>query len=524
MAKLGTIKTLYQNHRRTTLVLALAAGAVIILAAFSLNGRTQAQYFSAEVEQGDIVQVVNATGTIDAVTTVEVGSQVSGYIAELGADFNSQVRKGDIVARIDSAPVEARVLQADANLASARANLKGLEADMAAANANVNKSRAALREAKFNLERSQELLDQGITSAQQHESVKVQDETAQANLEAAQAQIRQIEARKEQGRAQVRQQQAQLQQARLDLEHTIIRAPIDGTVIARNVDLGQTVAASFSAPTLFTIAQDLTKMLVYAKTDEADVGKIQAGAETTFTVDSFPGLTFRGFVKEVRMNATVVQNVVTYDTIVEFENPDRRLLPGMTAYITIPVAEARGVVKVPNGALRFEPDISDEEKAALCEEYGLSPTCGPKETEEKKAAADGEDSEGTEGERGDGEHGNSGGADRRAERERFQNMSPQERGRMRQQFMARRNQGGGEGGHQRPRARPKATWQVVWKQTPRKTLEPMRIKVGLTDFTFTALLEGELEPGEELIIGQSNGSGSTGRGSSRNLRRGFRRF
>ncbi|MFQ5927860.1 MAG: efflux RND transporter periplasmic adaptor subunit, partial [Terriglobia bacterium] len=349
--------TFIRQHRRTSLAVSGLLVGILIFAAFRFFRAGEVQYFTAEAKNGDVQAIVQATGTINAVTTVDVGSQVSGMIAELYADFNSTVKKGELVARIDPAIFRTRVLQAEADLANAEAGVKSLEADAIASEANLEKTRAALREAELNRQRTLELFEQGIASVEQRDSIQIAYETAVANLRAAAAQIKQAHARLEQQQAQVKQRRAQLEQARLDFQHTVIRAPIDGTVIARNVDVGQTVAASLQAPTLFTIAQDLTQMLVYAKTDESDVGKIRVGAEASFKVDSFPKETFRGQVEQIRMNAYQVQNVVTYDTIIRFGNPDRKLLPGMTAYVTIPIASARNVVKIPNGALRYRPEL-----------------------------------------------------------------------------------------------------------------------------------------------------------------------
>ena len=500
-------KTFYRRHRRATLLLGIAAAVVVFFAGFWTWSSGDVQYFTAPVEQGDIQALVNATGTINAVTTVQVGSQVSGMVAELSVDFNSRVQKDEVIARIDPALFRTRVLQAEADLASAEAGVKSVDADLAVAQANVERTAAGLREAELNLRRTLQLFEQGIASAEQRDSVQIAQETAAANQRAAEAQIIQTRARGDQARAQVKQRQAQLEQARVDLEHTIIRAPIDGTVVARNVDRGQTVAASLQAPTLFTIAQDLTKMLVYCKTDESDVGRIRLGALATFKVDSFPYDTFRGHVTQVRMNAYTVQNVVTYDTIVEFDNPDRKLLPGMTAYVTIPVANARDVLKIPNGALRFTPDLLEEERRALLRKYGLlgepprppEGTVQAKETEPKREGS----SAGPAGSAGQGMSE----ADRAKMRERFQNMSEEERARMRAEFMARRAAGGkAESGFQGPpRSGPGAegAYQVVWKLNPDNSLQPLRVKTGLTDFTFTALLEGELKPGDKVIIGQT---------------------
>ncbi|MGH9862354.1 MAG: efflux RND transporter periplasmic adaptor subunit [Candidatus Acidiferrales bacterium] len=483
-----------RGHRRASVALAAALVAAVLIGVFALSRRSDVQYFTSTVEEGDIIATVQATGTIGAVTTVQVGSQVSGRIDSILVDFNSQVKKGQLVARIDSAPFQARLLQAEADLASAQAGVKSLEADLAAARANLEKARAGLREAELKRKRTVELFEQGIASQQEREAADVAYETAQANQSAAEAQINQTQARVEQGRAGVKQSQARLEQARLDLQNTFIQAPIDGTVIARNVDVGQTVAASLQAPTLFTIAQDLTQMQVYAKTDESDVGRIRVGVDASFKVDSFPQDSFRGSVKQVRMNAYQVQNVVTYDTIVEFENPEGKLLPGMTAYVTIPVATARGVVKIPNGALRYTPDLAEKERRALLAKYNLlAPPAGP---DNGQGTVHAQEQKGGEAGAGQGRSGDF--------RERLQKMSPEERAQMQARWQARQAQGNAEGGSPMgPRSTPPASEQILWKLRPDNTLQPVRVKTGVTDFTFTALVEGELRPGDKVVIGQT---------------------
>src|SRR5260370_37912883 len=295
-----------------------------LFAAFGLNRSTQAQHFTAKVERGDIHDVVDATGTINAVITVQVGSQVSGTIAKLNVDFNSRVHKVDIVALIDPALFQGALLQASAALDNAKANL-------VAAKANLDKATATAQQTKADYARTAQLSTDKIMSQQQLDLAKANYDSANAGVGAAVANARQDE-------AQVSQQAAALTAAQTNLNYTVIRSPIDGTVVARNVDVGQTVAASLQAPTIFTIAQDLTKMLVYTKTDESDVGNIRPGKAVTFKVDAFPKDTFHGTVSQVRMNPTTVQSVVTYDTIIEFANPQLQLFPGMTASVTIPVA------------------------------------------------------------------------------------------------------------------------------------------------------------------------------------------
>ena len=327
---------------------AVAMGVAI---AFSLSRDTRVQHFTAKVDRGEIDDVVEATGTINAVITVQVGSQVSGTIAKLNADFNSRVHKGDVVALIDPALFKGALQQAAADLENAKANLT-------AAKANLDKAKAALVQAKADYDRTVGLFKSGIVSQQQLDLAKANYDSAVAGVGGAVASVTQAN-------AQVSQKKAAVDVAQTNLDYTVIRSPIDGTVVARNVDVGQTVAASLQAPTIFTIAQDLSKMWVYAKTDESDVGNIKVRKPVTFKVDAFPKDTFHGVVSQVRMNATTVQSVVTYDTIIEFANPEHKLFPGMTAYVTIPVATVENALKLPNTALRYKPPMSPEEVLAV---------------------------------------------------------------------------------------------------------------------------------------------------------------
>jgi HlyD family secretion protein len=333
------------TQRKWIAVLAVIV-AVAILAAFSLRSGDKATYTTQRVQQGDIRQLVQATGTIDAVTSVQVGSQVSGTISELGADFNTKVKKGQVIARIDPALFEGAVLQAQADLQNARATAASARADRLKAQATASQTQKAYL-------RSAALAQDGVIATQQLDIDKATSDSNDAAVTAASAAVKQAD-------AQVAQKAAALNVAQTNLDHTIIRSPIDGTVTARSIDVGQTVAASLQAPTLFTIAQDLTKMRVYAKTDESDVGQIHAGQSSTFTVDAFPNQVFHGTVEQVRMNPTTVQNVVTYDTVIAFDNPQQKLFPGMTAYVTIPVAQAEDTLEVPNAALRFKPDLPQD--------------------------------------------------------------------------------------------------------------------------------------------------------------------
>ncbi|HEX5433780.1 MAG TPA: efflux RND transporter periplasmic adaptor subunit [Candidatus Angelobacter sp.] len=436
------------------LVIVVVLAAVAIFAAFRLRGPGPVQYYTAKVENGNIKQVVEATGTINAVITVQVGSQVSGTISKLYVDFNSKVKKGQIIARIDPALFEGVLSQAKADYENAKANL-------AVSVANTAKAKASAIQTRADYERNLGLAKQGVISQQSLDLAK-------ANADSAKAQVAAALAQEQQARAQVQQKQAAVQVAQTNLDYTIIRAPIDGTVVARNVDVGQTVAASLQAPTLFTIAQDLTKMQVYAKTDESDVGQIRPGQKVTFKVDAYPRDTFSGVVSQVRMNSTVVQNVVTYDTIVDFDNPELKLFPGMTAYVTIPVATATHVLKVPNGALRYKPDISAAELAAVYQKYGLPEGGGRAHAVPASAAI-----------------------------ERTTRRPQAASGRRLADNQAADSSSGDV-------VAPRYDTQVVWKLLPDRSLAPVRIRTGITDHTFTEVvqqLNGAIKPGDELVTG-----------------------
>lgn len=415
---------------------AVVAGGLLVF--FGLNRTAQTQHFTAKVERGDINDVVESTGTINAVITVQVGSQVSGTIAKLNVDFNSRVHKGDVVALIDPALFKGALLQATADLENAKANL-------VAARANLDKAKAALVQTNADYDRAVGLSRDGITSQQQLDLAKANYDSANAAASGAAASVTQAE-------AQVSQKQAALEVAQTNLNYTVIRSPIDGTVVARNVDVGQTVAASLQAPTIFTIAQDLSKMWVYAKTDESDVGNIKVGKPVTFKVDAFPRDTFHGTVNQVRMNATTVQSVVTYDTIIEFANPELKLFPGMTAYVTIPVATVQNVLKVPNTALRYKPPMSPEEILAVDRQYGI-------EGVEREIVT------------------RTSGVVQAAGQPNMVDSNP-------------------------PRT-PKGDTAVVWKLRPDNTLEPVKVSLGITDHAFTevmAVVKGQLNESDALVI------------------------
>lgn len=493
------------KNRRNWIILLAVAAAVSIFAAFRDSSAKTPQYFQAEITRGAVRSVVEATGTINAVTTVQVGSQVSGTISRLNADFNSQVRKGQVIAQIDPSIFEGNLLQARADLENAKANA-------AAARANLEKAKAAAVQTKAEYQRTQALVKEGVLSQQQLEVARANYESAEASVNAAEAQV-------VQANAQVSQRNAAVQVSKTNLDHTTIVAPVDGIVIARSVDVGQTVAASLQAPTLFTIAQDLTKMLVYTKTDETDIGRIRTGQPVTFKVDAFPNESFSGRVQQVRMNATVVQNVVTYDTVIEFDNPDRKLFPGMTAYVTIPVATARDVLRVPNAALRFKPDMRADELRALYAKYGIetgrpgrsggdseaaegseAPARGESQAAGSARTAPGEGSEPSgeqRGRRGMGRGEQPGGA-----AEGTANGGAQRLGAGQRPDGQGMNRGGGQPGSG-PRGPRRIESAILWKTNPDKTLRPVQVKVGITDLNVTEIVEGEVKEGEQVIIGSS---------------------
>ncbi len=438
----------------------IAGGAVIaaIAAGFAvrqgLSGPAQVPVLTS-VERGDVVINVEATGTVDAVTTVNVGCQISGRIQEILVDFNSPVKKGQVLAKIEDTPFATAVQQADANLAAARAEVKVAEvsletarADVAVARANVARAEALARQAALDYERNESLFASNITSAADRDKLKTAHENAQASLAAASAQVEQSQARLRGAQAQLLEARAVeknraglLQQARTNLSYTVITSPIDGIVVARNIEVGQTVAARLSAPNLFNIAQDLEHMYVYTKLDVMDVSRVKVDQRASFTVDAFPKLTWMGKVAQVRISPITQMRgqstpsqlgsqsqssipglpqsssgaasgpagatfgpagastsgssgssgggssgggggggggsgssgPVYYDALIEFANSDRRLLPGMTAYVSVPISAAYNVIRVRKEALRASPNIPDAEKKELLRRNGIEP-------------------------------------------------------------------------------------------------------------------------------------------------------
>jgi HlyD family secretion protein len=392
------------------------------------GGSADLKYQLAKVEKGPLTSAVTATGNLNAVITVQVGSQVSGQIKQLFADFNSRVKKGQLIARIDPDIFETKVHQAEAelenaeasvlvqvaNVERARADVENARAALASARAQTAKAQVALLDAKRDLHRKTELLKKGIipqsdedssqashdSAAAQLEWTRAQEQALASQIRSAEAQVTVAEAQLKAATAQVKQKKGGLDQAQVDLGRTSIHAPVDGVVVSRNVDVGQTVAASLQAPTLFTIAQDLTQMQVDTNVDEADVGRVCVGQQATFTVDSFRGQTFSGEVIQIRQAPQVVQNVVTYNVVISAQNQELKLLPGMTASVRIVLDEKTSVLKAPNAAFRFRPQgvKRDREPHAASRVWVLGPDDQPKSLSLKLGISDGNATEVLEGE------------------------------------------------------------------------------------------------------------------------------
>jgi HlyD family secretion protein len=319
------------------------------------GGAGEPAWRTGKVERGALQAVVAASGTLNAVTTVQVGSQVSGQIAEILADFNTQVKKDQVIARIDPQSFELRVSQARADVDAAKSAVAVAQSSLAAQKAELGRVRVNLADAERDLARKKTLVEKNFISPAELDKARTLFEATREQARAVEAQSEVSAAQISAAQAAVKQREALLKQAQVDLERTIIRAPVNGTVILRNVDAGQTVAASLQAPVLFTIAQDLRDMQVEAAIDEADVGKLRVGQQATFSVDAFPRRAFSGEIRQIRKSPVNVQNVISYTVVISAANADLALLPGMTANVRVVADSREGVLKVANAALRFRP-------------------------------------------------------------------------------------------------------------------------------------------------------------------------
>jgi len=495
----------------------IGVGGVVLLAAaayyFWGGSSSAAQYMTARVDRGSLRNTVTATGTLQAVTTVQVGSQASGTISALYADYNSVVKKGQVVAQLDPSVSKAQVEQAQANLQQAKAALQqaraavsnsragvtgaraqaqaaqstaqnnqagvsGAEANLAVLKAQVDDAASYLRQqqslqqsgviaqrdvdvAQTAYQTAKARYDQGV--AQLNQAKLSQQSSASSGVAQSQAQVQQSQAQVQQSQAQVAAAEAQVQQAsaalqlaQVNLAHTTITSPIDGVVVSRDVNVGQTVAASLSAPTLFTIANDLTKMQVIANIDQADIGLVENAKSVKFSVDAFPGNDFDGKIEQMRLNPQNVQNVVTYNVVIDVDNPEQKLKPGMTTNLTFTIDERNNVLKVPNAALRFTPqDATGRQGSSSANWQGR-----------RQANAGG----------GNGSQGSANRGDVQFARPTDPVLAGQTR--------------------------------VVWVLGKDGTPDRRRIKIGLTDGISTEVVEGNLVEGEMVITGQTQTSAS----------------
>jgi len=441
-------------------------------------------YLSGTVDRGDVVLQVACTGSLAAVTTVQVGTQVSGTVAELYADFNSEVKKGQLLAKLDPELFQTQVQQAEANVRTAEASLNDDRASIATAKANLAKANVDMLNMQRKLKIQKELWNQNLIAQDDLDTAQAALDASNAALQAAQAQIDSANARYKADEQRLGQAHASLDQAKVNLEHTIITSPIAGTIISRSIDRGQTVAASFSSPTLFTIGEDLTKMQVSTNIDEADMGKINTGMEATFTVDAYPNETFKGRISQVRLAATTVQNVVTYNAMIDVSNPQLKLKPGMTANVKILIDKAENVLEIPNSAMRFKPNLTDQEMAAAFKQAGEEKFYSQMTAIAARAAA-APASSATGGMQMGFAQGGAG--------------------------VGNRNPSAGAAGDSR-RSSPEGKSNrdargrriALWVLGEDKTLRPVVVKLGLTDGVHTEITAAKLKEGDKIVIGLEN--------------------
>jgi HlyD family secretion protein len=515
--RLGWVQQFWTRLQANKKKLLIGGGfmAAIVLAGFYFWGDDSStpQYLTARVERGNLRNTVTATGALQAVTTVQVGSQASGTISALYADFNSTVKKGQVIAQLDPAQAKAQVDQARANLEQAKASLANAraavvnsragvtdaqarnlaarstvqnnQAGVSGAEANVAVLKAQQDDAMSLLKQQESLLKAGVIAQRDYDvavtayktaearynqavaqlnQAKISEQSSssagiaqsQATVEQAKAQVQQSQASVQQAAAQVQQAEAALSLAEVNLSHTTIASPIDGVVVSRDVNVGQTVAASLSAPTLFTIANDLTQMQVIANIDQADIGLVEQAKSVRFSVDAFPGKEFDGKIEQMRLNPVNVQNVVTYNVVIDVDNPEQKLKPGMTANLTITIDERNNVLKVPNSALRFTPPRNNDSSSGA-----------------------------------QGQWQGQGGQGRRRQQQQGDNNSAG---------------GNGNGGENRfaPASAPVLPGQVrvVWVLGQNGKPERRRITVGLSDGSVTEVVDGDLREGDMVITGQ----------------------
>lgn len=515
------------------ILLPILAAAVLAGAAFGIyryiSGKNEEPaYRLGKVEKGPITAAVAATGTLNPVKSVLVGSQVSGQIKELFVDFNSIVKKDQVIARIDPESFELRVRQAMADLEATRATVLTQMASVGAQRAEVSRSEVNLADVKRDYERKQMLVEKGFVSAADRDKALAVYNGAQEQVKTARAQLAVAEAQAQNAAAVVKQRESQLAQAKVDLDRTIIRAPVDGVVIKRSVDAGQTVAASLQAPELFQIAQNLREMQVEASIDEADVGRVKVEQNATFTVDSFPGRTFSGRIMQVRKAALVVQNVVTYIVVISAANPELQLLPGMTANVRITTDQRDSVLKLPNAALRFRPaGFSETPAGAAPAAAAAAPAAGGnagQQLRQRLVSALNLDAEqqaklepifadlrqklGGARELPEAERAKAGERARTEMRARITEMLKPEQKQKYEEIIAESASRASSASSGRGRV------FVPDRSGPPKMVS---VRTGLSDGSMTELLGGELKAGDEVIIASAQSGGSAARPSGPRL-------
>lgn len=420
--------------RIVVIVVVLLVAALCVGGYYYLKQPPKPEFKTAKVERGSIVATVSATGTLNAVVTVQVGTQVSGTLAKLYVDFNSPVKKGQPIAQIDPALFESAVQQARGNTLNAEASLA--------------RAQVTLADAKRTLGRNRQLLKEGIIAQSDMDAAQTAHDSALAGIKAAQAQLMQT--------------RGALRQAETNLNYATIRSPVDGIVVSRNVDVGQTVAASFQTPTLFTIAQDLTKMQIDTSVDESDISRLQVGQTASFTVDAYPELQFEGTVSQIRNAPIVTQNVVTYVAVIGVSNKDLKLKPGMTANVSVQTQRKDDVLKIPSSALRFKPKAGKDDKSSK--------------------AGRGDKSAGG----GKGRGGAAGG---------------------------REQQGGSKGGQAKGAGSAGLSQKVYLIDAEGKAV-PVSVTTGLSDGSFVELVKGDLKENDEVIVEQVSTEKKGGGGGS----------
>ncbi len=417
------------------------------------------KFRTVKVERGEIISTVTATGTINPVITVLVGSQISGTIKALYADFNSRVKEGEVIAQIDPAVFESQVDQARAGVATEQANVANAQANLQNTEANLVKAEVSVSDTKKTLDRNLQLMKMTAIAQAALDTSQANYDSAVAQREAAKAQLNVARSQIESAKAQLERAKAALRMAETNLRYTTIRSPVNGVVISRNVDVGQTVAASLQAPTLFTIAKDLTQMQVDTNFSEADIGRIENGQEATFNVDAYPERTFRGRVSEIRNAPTIIQNVVTYDVVIEVDNKDLKLKPGMTANVSVMIAHKEGVLRIPNAALRYRPEFA---KAATNDEAVKEEKRSQKKEVSRERGAGGQ----------------------------------------------RRENRQSDPGEERKSAR-------VWILSSAGQPAPVSIILGITDGTFSEVVSGDLKEGAALIVEETSNKKNQSTGAGR---------